>query len=193
MESRLDRELKSYAEPINAADLQEGSIYFFVNFVDEEMLVPTMGTMVYIGENLESDDVNQVYFQDIDSYNRGVRYRSDGDGDYALFETGSKNELGHVRLRACARRVAGVRAETQEGAQEVSTDRMSGSFRSITGDEEAALIALRRAEELEPGSLHRRLSTARHLFARMNRHDEAARKIDEVLRDRQFDAGASLR
>lgn len=96
METRFERELKSYAEPIRADELHEGSIYFFVNFVDEEMVVPTMGTMVYIGENLEPGDVNQVYFQDIDSYNRGVRYASNGDGDYALIESGSKNELGHV-------------------------------------------------------------------------------------------------
>ena len=90
-----DPEVKP-AQPISAADLHQGSIYFFVNFIDEEMLIPTMRTMVYIGENLEPGDKDQVYFQDIDSVNRGVEYLSDGDGDNALFETGSKYELGHV-------------------------------------------------------------------------------------------------
>lgn len=91
-----ERHLKSYAEPISANELEKGAIYFFVDFADEEMLIPTMDTVVYLGENLEPGDENQVYFQDIDSFNRGVRYGSEGDGDYALFQTGSKNELGHV-------------------------------------------------------------------------------------------------
>lgn len=90
------RELKTYAEPISADELKEGSVYFFVNFVDEEMLIPVMGTVIFIGENLEPGDANRVYFQDIDSFNRGVRYNDEGDGDYAQFQTGSKNELGHV-------------------------------------------------------------------------------------------------
>ena len=90
------RELKTHAEPISAEELKEGSIYFFVNFVDEEMLIPTMDTVVYIGENLEPDDEDRVYFQDIDSFNRGVRYDGEGDGEPALFQTGSKHEIGHV-------------------------------------------------------------------------------------------------
>lgn len=90
------RELKTYAEPISADDLKEGAVYFFVSFTDEQMLVPVMDTVVYIGENLESGDENQVYFQDIMSFNRGVEYGGEGDGDHALFQSGSKNELGHV-------------------------------------------------------------------------------------------------
>ena len=97
MTSRFaERELKPYAEPIAANDLKEETIYFFVNFVDEDMLVPTMETVVYVGENLDPGDENQVYFQDIDSFNRGVRYGDEGEGDYALFQKGSKTELGHV-------------------------------------------------------------------------------------------------
>jgi predicted RNA-binding Zn-ribbon protein involved in translation (DUF1610 family) len=49
-----------------------------------------------VGENLEPGDEDQVYFQDIDSFNRGVRYGDDGNDDFALFQKGSKNELGHV-------------------------------------------------------------------------------------------------
>jgi hypothetical protein len=90
------REVKIYAEPISANELRIGSIYFFLNFADEDLLIPVMSTVVYIGENLEPEDETQVYFQDIDSFNRGVRYGGEGDGGYALFETGSKNELGHV-------------------------------------------------------------------------------------------------
>lgn len=90
------RELKSYAEPISDRELQEESVYFFVNFVDEEMLIPTMETVVYVGKNLEADDVDQVYFQDIASFRRGVRYETAGEGDDAVFQSGSQHELGHV-------------------------------------------------------------------------------------------------
>lgn len=90
------RDLPSYAEPVSADELVVGSTYFFVQYVDDEMLVPTVETVVYLGENLEAGEDNRVYFQDIDSYKRGVRYDSPGDGDYALFQTGSKDELGHV-------------------------------------------------------------------------------------------------
>jgi hypothetical protein len=90
------RELKSYAEPISASELRTGSIYFFVNFVDEAMLVPTMDTVVYIGENLAPGDTDQVYFQDIESFNRGVTYTAEGDGEVAIFQNGSRNELNHV-------------------------------------------------------------------------------------------------
>ncbi len=90
------RELKSAAEPVSVDELREGSIYFLVSFADEEMLIPTMETVVYIGEDLEPGDQDQVYFQDIDSYNRGIRYGHEGDGHCALFQTGSRNELGHV-------------------------------------------------------------------------------------------------
>jgi len=90
------RELKSYAEPISEGELQEESVYFFVSFVDEEMLIPTMETVVYVGRNLEADDVDQVYFQDIASFRSGVRYESACEGDDAVFNSGSQNELGHV-------------------------------------------------------------------------------------------------
>jgi hypothetical protein len=90
------RELKSYAEPISAEELKEGSIYFFVNFVDEEMLIPRMETIVYIGENLEPGDEDNVYFQDIDSFNRGVRYDGEGDREPAFFQTASKYKIGPV-------------------------------------------------------------------------------------------------
>ncbi len=54
------RELKSYAEPVSFDELDEGSVYFFINFADREMLIPVMDTVVYIGENLEPGDQGQV-------------------------------------------------------------------------------------------------------------------------------------
>ena len=90
------RELKSYAEPITSDELREGEIYFFVNFVDESLLIPTMTTVVFVGRNLEEGDENQVYFQDIESYMSGVRYDTAAADNPAVFECGAENELGHV-------------------------------------------------------------------------------------------------
>ena len=90
------RELKPYAEPVSSNELQEGAVYFAVNYVDEEMLIPLMETLVFIGRNLEPGDVGMVYFQDVESYREGVRYDSDSEDELAKFETGSEKELGHI-------------------------------------------------------------------------------------------------
>ncbi|HEX9982474.1 MAG TPA: hypothetical protein VGF69_04350 [Thermoanaerobaculia bacterium] len=68
------RELKKYAEPISASDLEEGAVYFALTFVDEEMLIPHVETIVYVGANLDGTDGNRVYFQDIDSFKAGTRF-----------------------------------------------------------------------------------------------------------------------
>ncbi len=90
------QELKPYAEPVSANELREGSIYFFLNFIDDAMLLPTMEPMVFIGRNLDATDVGTVYFQDIGSYQQGVRYESSDAGENARFYRGSENETGHV-------------------------------------------------------------------------------------------------
>lgn len=91
-----ERELKIYSEPISASELIEGSVYFFVNFVDEEMLLPTMEPFIFVGKDLDEDDVGRVYFQDVDSYRQGVRYDSTSDDNLATFYSGSEKELGHI-------------------------------------------------------------------------------------------------
>jgi hypothetical protein len=93
---RFERELKPYAEPVSERELKEGEIYFFVNFVDDEMLIPTMETVVFVGKNLDRGDTDRVYFQDIDSFRRGIRFSTAQDEDFAMFQSGSQSELGHV-------------------------------------------------------------------------------------------------
>jgi hypothetical protein len=99
MTMRFERELKLYAEPVSAAELKEGSIYYFVNFIDGELLIPTMEPMVFVGRNFESDDEGRVYFQDVYSYREGLRYdtpEAASEESSAEFHTGSEDELGHV-------------------------------------------------------------------------------------------------
>lgn len=91
-----ERELKPYAEPVIASSLMEGEIYFSLSYVDDDMLIPTMETLVFIGNDLEGGDHGMVYFQDIHSYREGVRHASATDESYANFYKGSANEISHI-------------------------------------------------------------------------------------------------
>jgi hypothetical protein len=90
------RELESYAEPITSDELREGEIYFSLTFADASLLIPTMTPVVFVGRNLETGDENQVYFQDVESHMRGVRYETATEENPAVFECGSEKETGHL-------------------------------------------------------------------------------------------------
>jgi hypothetical protein len=87
------RELPAYAEVVSPLELKEGSIYFSITFIDEEMLIPTMEAFVYIGRDLEPEDSGQLYFQDAVSHQEGVRYAMAADGDGAQFLVESEDSL----------------------------------------------------------------------------------------------------
>lgn len=80
------RDLKPYAEPISAGELEVGTVYFAVGFADQETLFPIMIPKVYIGQNLDNERSGHFHFQDINSYRRGVRFESATDDDEAEFE-----------------------------------------------------------------------------------------------------------
>lgn len=115
------RELKPYAEPISAAELEPGEVYFSLYFIDDDMLIPILEPIVFIGKDLEPGDADQVYFQDADSYRRGVGYTATPDGEHANFFAGSENELQHIFdyehalevLMACSLRRSSLRASQE--------------------------------------------------------------------------------
>ena len=90
------RQLLPYAEPVSRAELMEGEIYFVIQYLDDEMLNPTMAPAVFIGENLAGDDVARVYFQDVGSYRRGIRHDSATSEDEAEFDCYPVTHTGHV-------------------------------------------------------------------------------------------------
>ncbi len=90
------RELKPYAEPVSAADLKLENVYFFLTFSDDAMLIPNLEPMVFIGRDLEANDAGIVYFQDLESYQHGIRYDSSHEGETATFYCGSENDTGHI-------------------------------------------------------------------------------------------------
>ena len=92
---RFEREAPAFAEPISAAELKVGSIYFAVQYFDDDLLTPGMEALVFVGRNLGSEDTDQLYFQDAGSYRDGVRFGSAAAED-AVFYVQSENELNHI-------------------------------------------------------------------------------------------------
>ena len=86
------RDLKPYAEPMSGDELLEGEVYFAVRYIDDELLIPTVETLVFIGKDLDPGDSGQLYFQDVDSYKQGVRLATGSEEDGALFITEPANK-----------------------------------------------------------------------------------------------------
>lgn len=88
------RELKPYAEPVSPEELREGEMYFAVFFLDDDAMVPVLAPRVFIGRDLETGDQGEIYFQDFDSYKRGVRFESASEkDDDAVFEKGAERHI----------------------------------------------------------------------------------------------------
>jgi hypothetical protein len=80
-----------------ATELECGSAYFALNFVDVDRLIPVMDTRVFLGINLEPGDDGKFYFQDPDSYHtERIRYDRPRKDDSATFYVESESELKHV-------------------------------------------------------------------------------------------------
>ncbi|MGV8040433.1 MAG: hypothetical protein AB2L07_10260 [Thermoanaerobaculaceae bacterium] len=90
------RQLKPYAEPVSAAELRQGETYFTLNYADEELLLPYLEPVVFVGWDLLPGDTGQVYFQDLDSYRRGVRFDVETADETATFQSGDGTSIGHV-------------------------------------------------------------------------------------------------
>lgn len=89
------RDLTPYAEPVSPDSLQEGEVYFSVQYADENLLVPVIETLVFAGKNLDNKDPQLLYFQDAESYRQGIRYGSDGAKN-ASFQLGREGKINHI-------------------------------------------------------------------------------------------------
>jgi hypothetical protein len=90
------RELVSHAEPVSSDELRKGEVYYAVNYIDAEMLQPEIESLVFIGKDLEPEDVGKAYFQDLSSHSEGVGYDWDSADGPAKFYSGPENELNHI-------------------------------------------------------------------------------------------------
>jgi len=91
------RELQPYSQPIKPEMLRQGRVYFSVTYADEDMRIPVMETLVFIGKNLDPSDAGLLYFQDIGSYRNGVRYREGIEEEgYGEFYTRTEGHLEDI-------------------------------------------------------------------------------------------------
>ena len=90
-----ERDLTTYAEPISAQVLKEGQVYFSVHYVDEDLLIPLVETLVFVGRYVSSEGANLLRFQDIGSYRQGMRFGSP-DAEEASFQSSTESEVNHI-------------------------------------------------------------------------------------------------
>ena len=89
-------ELPPYAEPILPEDMQEGRVYFALQFLDRDGLVPHLYPLFFLGNDLDGDTRNMRFFQDFDSYIAGVRYGGHREEDSACFQVYGPEEGKHI-------------------------------------------------------------------------------------------------
>jgi hypothetical protein len=91
-----ERFLKPYAELVSLDELKAGEVYFTIQFAehDRDGLFPIMETLVFVGLNLDEEDVeSRVYFQDLESYQAGIRYGTTSSPDRAVFYAQKRSTL----------------------------------------------------------------------------------------------------
>ena len=89
-------ELKSYAEPASPDEMHHGRVYFVLQFMDRDLLVPHLYPLIFLGHDLDGDKRNLRYFQDFESYIAGVRYGSHGEEDSACFHVYGPEDGKHI-------------------------------------------------------------------------------------------------
>lgn len=78
------RELKDYVEPVPATDLVVGQVYFKVAYADQDLMVPQLEAVVFIGRDLHPAGAG-LYYQDVESYLDGRRFQLGDLADADLF------------------------------------------------------------------------------------------------------------
>jgi hypothetical protein len=90
-----ERELTSFAQPVSEDSLNEGQVYFSVQYMEDGLLTPTIKPLVFVGKYVSPDGLSRFRFQDISSYRRGIRYDSAAAGE-ANFESAREGGVNHI-------------------------------------------------------------------------------------------------
>lgn len=90
------RELNPYAEPVAAGDLKQGETYFIVQFIDDDLRIPLVEPIVFLGRDLRAGDEAVMYFQDAASYREGMRLDSATNDESAGFYAQPEDQLDHI-------------------------------------------------------------------------------------------------
>jgi hypothetical protein len=95
MRLHFERELPTYAEPVNADKLAIGETYFAVQYLDEDLLLPTVETLI-LTEKKQGEDGKTVFcFQDRRSYRAGIR-RGSAEAGCAISYSQPEQYLNHI-------------------------------------------------------------------------------------------------
>jgi hypothetical protein len=91
-----ERNLPDYVEPVSATTLQKNEIYFLVQYADDDLLVPSMQPLVFVGwrENERGD--RRALFQDIDSHRAEVRFETATDDERLEFLSQPEDQLNAI-------------------------------------------------------------------------------------------------
>jgi hypothetical protein len=84
-------------EPISPEDLVSGEIYYAVQFLDDELTVPSVEPIVFVGwDHFGDERVRTAYFQTAETYSRGVRLETTTADDPADFLCAEEDELSYI-------------------------------------------------------------------------------------------------
>jgi hypothetical protein len=100
-----------YSEPIDLSELKQGNLYFMLNYFDEEVLIPELQTLVFLGREVTGEKNSLLYFQDIESYTTRGPYPNSADRPGDFFDC-TDDQLGCIfrldkavlELQHCMRR-----------------------------------------------------------------------------------------
>ena len=88
------RQLPEAADPVRAEELKIGDTYFKVAYADNDLTIPLVDSVTFIGRNLDDDEEDTLYFQDVESYRSGIRITdTDVEPDAAVFYCSPANQL----------------------------------------------------------------------------------------------------
>lgn len=91
----FERDIPTHAAPVRVDDLKIGETYFSVQYLDEDLLFPTLETLILTGKDQDADGGAVFRFQDLDSYRQGIRHGS-VDATGAVFYFQGEQNLRHI-------------------------------------------------------------------------------------------------
>jgi len=83
---------------VSPDEMQAGRVYFALQYLDRDLLVPHLYPLIFLGHDLDNDQRDIRFFQHFDSYMAGVRYanHSEEDEDSGCFEAYGPDEGKHI-------------------------------------------------------------------------------------------------
>lgn len=78
--------MKVRAKSVRSSELVEGSTYFMVAYADDDMHVPMVEPLVFLGRDINGKADGQLYFQDAQSYMHGGPHPENTTDDQELFK-----------------------------------------------------------------------------------------------------------